>query len=308
MTSTDGDTRFVNLMTPARFGRLELRNRVVMAPMTRSRATPDGAVTDIMVEYYRQRAGAGMIITEGVYPSEAGKGYCRTPGLVSSDHAAGWRRVTDAVHAEGGTIVMQMMHVGRVAVAANKAAGAETVAPSAVAARLRMYTDVDGGTMQPCEPPRALDADEIAAVIADYARSTELAFEAGFDGVELHGTSGYLPAQFLSTGTNHRDDDWGGSVAGRIRFFVEVAIAMADVDGADRIGFRICPGNPYNDLHDDDPEETFRALLAALDPLGLAYCHTLRLPTGPVDNEALCRQGFSGPLIINDSYEPAEAN
>ncbi|NDH87923.1 MAG: hypothetical protein EBY61_04690, partial [Actinobacteria bacterium] len=166
MTSTGGDTRFVNLMTPARFGRLELRNRVVMAPMTRSRATPDGAVTDIMVEYYRQRAGAGMIITEGVYPSEAGKGYCRTPGLVSSDHAAGWRRVTDAVHAEGGTIVMQMMHVGRVAVAANKAAGAETVAPSAVAARLRMYTDVDGGTMQPCEPPRALDADEIAAVIA----------------------------------------------------------------------------------------------------------------------------------------------
>ncbi|HBU02914.1 MAG TPA: alkene reductase [Acidimicrobiaceae bacterium] len=308
MTSTDGDARFVNLMTPARFGRIHLRNRVVMAPMTRARATPDGAVTDIMVEYYRQRAGAGMIITEGVYPSEDGKGYCRTPGLVSSDHAAGWRRVTEAVHAEGGTIVMQMMHVGRVAVAANKAAGAETIAPSAVAARLRMYTDVDGGTMQPCDPPRALDGDEIPAVIADYVRSTELAFEAGFDGVELHGTSGYLPAQFLSTGTNHRDDDWGGSVAGRIRFFVEVASAMADVDGADRIGFRVCPGNPYNDLHDDDPEETFRALLAGLDPLGLAYCHTLRLPTGPVDNEALCRQGFSGPLIINDSYEPAEAN
>ena len=217
-----------------------------------------------MVEYYRQRAGAGMIITEGVYPSEAGKGYCRTPGLVSSDHAAGWRRVTDAVHAEGGTIVMQLMHVGRVAVAANKAAGAVKVAPSAVAARLRMYTDVDGGTMQPCEPPRALDADEIAAVIADYGRSTELAFEAGFDGVELHGTSGYLPAQFLSTGTNHRDDDWGGSVAGRIRFFVEVASAMADVDGADRIGFGSVPATPTT-ISTTTIRRRHSRLLAALD-------------------------------------------
>ena len=298
----------VNLMSPARFGRLDLRNRVVMAPMTRSRATADGDVTDVMVEYYRQRAGAGLIITEGVYPSEQGKGYCRTPGLVSSAQVDGWRRVTDAVHAEGGTIVMQVMHVGRIAAAENKAAEAETVAPSAIAAHWKMYTDVDGGSMVPCESPRALTTGEVSEVIADYARCTEMAFAAGFDGVELHGTSGYLPAQFLSTGTNQRTDEWGGTLAGRLRFFVEVARAMAAVDGADRVGFRVCPGNPFNDLHDDDPDETFRALLGELSPLGLAYCHTIRMPSTGLDTERLCRDAFAGPLIVNDSYWPLEAN
>ena len=301
------NTRPIDLMTPARFGRLDLRNRVVMAPMTRSRATADGQVTDIMVEYYRQRAGAGLIITEGVYPSEQGKGYCRTPGLARAAHVAGWRQVTDAVHAEGGTIVAQIMHVGRVAVAANKPEGAETVAPSAIAARTQLYTDFDGGSMVSCAQPRPLRADEIPGVVADYARSVERAFEAGFDGVELHGTSGYLPAQFLSTGTNTRTDEWGGTLAGRLRFFVEVARAMASVDGAGRVGFRICPGNPYNDLDDRTPEETFRALLAALNPLGLAYCHAIRMPSTGIETEQLCRNEFDGPLIVNDSYLPPEA-
>jgi len=299
---------FVSLLTPARFGRLNLANRVVMAPMTRARAAHDGSVTDIMVEYYRQRAGAGLIITEGVYPSEDGKGYCRTPGLVDAGQVAGWRRVTDAVHERGGTMVMQVMHVGRVAVEANKAPEAETVAPSAIPARAKLYVEAGGGSWTPCDSPRALADHEIPAVIEDYRRCTELAYEAGFDGVELHGTSGYLPAQFLSTGTNHRTDDWGGSLANRLRFFVAVAEAMASVDGADRVGFRICPGNPYNDLYDDDPEETFVGLLAALNPLGLAYCHTLRLPSVGIDNEALCRRGFDGPLILNESYTPSEAN
>lgn len=299
---------FVNLMTPARFGRIELRNRIVMAPMTRSRAEPGGDPNDLMALYYAQRAGAGMIVTEGIYPSEQGKGYCRTPGLADSRQAGLWRAVTEAVHARGGTIVAQLMHCGRIAHADNKQPGAETVAPSPIAAAGEMYTDTDGGSLQPFDEPRALETDEVDEVIADYARATELAMQAGFDGVELHGTSGYLPAQFLSTGTNRRSDRWGGSTANRTRFFTEVAAAMAETAGPDRVGFKICPANPFNDLHDDDPDDTFRCLLPQLGELGLAYCHVIRLPSSGLDNEALARECFNGPLIVNDSYTPDEAS
>ena len=168
-----------------------------------------------------------------------------------------------------------------------------------------MFTDTAG--MQPFDEPRALRSDEIPGVVAEYRRATERAYEAGFDGVELHCTSGYLPAQFLSTGTNRRDDAWGGSLANRIRFPVEVLDAMAGVDGADRVGFRICPGNPFNDLSDDDPEETFRAFLGAVRGKGLAYCHVIRLHDTPLDNVALARECFGGPLVLNDSYKLAEA-
>ncbi|MEZ4217233.1 MAG: alkene reductase [Myxococcota bacterium] len=293
------------LFDPVTLGRIALRNRVVMAPMTRSRAGADDAPTDLVVEYYRQRAGAGLIVTEGIYPSVDGKGYCRTPGLVTAPQVAGWRRVCEAVHGEGGRIVAQLMHCGRVCHRDNKPAGAETVAPSAVRARGEMFTDTAG--MQPFDEPRALRSDEIPGVVAEYRRATERAYEAGFDGVELHCTSGYLPAQFLSTGTNRRDDAWGGSLANRIRFPVEVLDAMAGVDGADRVGFRICPGNPFNDLSDDDPEETFRAFLGAVRGKGLAYCHVIRLHDTPLDNVALARECFGGPLVLNDSYELAEA-
>lgn len=298
---------FVNLMTPARFGRIELRNRIVMGPMTRSRAEPSGDPNDLMATYYGQRAGAGLIITEGIYPSEQGKGYCRTPGLADERQGELWRPVTEAVHERGGTIVAQIMHCGRIAHADNKQPGSEIVAPSAVAAAGRMYTDTDGGTLQPFAEPRALETDEVYEVIADYARAAELAVAAGFDGVELHGTSGYLPAQFLSTGTNRRSDRWGGSAAERTRFFTETAAAMARAVGGDRVGFRICPGNPFNDLHDDDPEATFRCLLPQLAELGLAYCHVIRLPASGIDNEALARECFGGPLIANDSYTAEEA-
>jgi N-ethylmaleimide reductase len=247
-----------------------------------------------------------MIVTEGIYPGPNGKGYCRTPGLVTPAQVAGWRRVVGAVHAEGGTIVAQLMHCGRIAHAANKAPGAETVAPSAIRARGKMYTDAAG--MQPFDEPRALRGDEIEGVVGEYRRATELAFEAGFDGVELHGTSGYLPAQFLSTGTNQRSDAWGGSLEGRLRFPLEVLRAMAAVDGADRVGLRICPGNPFNDLSDDDPEETFSALLDAIDPMGLAYLHVIRLHGVALDNVALARRHFRGPRVLNDGYGPDEAN
>ncbi|MBW2268594.1 MAG: alkene reductase [Deltaproteobacteria bacterium] len=293
------------LFESVRLGQLELRNRVVMAPMTRSRAGRNDEPTDLVVEYYRQRASAGMIVSEGIYPSFAGKGYCRTPGLVTPAHVEGWRRVCEAVHAEGGTIVAQLMHCGRVCHADNKPADAETLAPSAIAARGEMYTDTSG--MQPFSPPRALRGDEIAGVVEEYRCATQKAFDSGFDGVELHGSSGYLPAQFLSTGTNRRDDAYGGSLENRIRFPVEVLEAMTSVAGADRVGLRICPGNPFNDLSDDDPEETFTALLRAANPLGLAYLHVIRLHDAVLDNIALARRHFDGPLILNDGYKLDEA-
>jgi N-ethylmaleimide reductase len=294
-----------DLFSPIRLGRIELRNRIVMAPMTRSRAGTEDEPTDLVVLYYRQRASAGLIVTEGIYPSIDGKGYCRTPGLVTAAQVEGWRRVTRAVHERGGSIVAQLMHCGRIAHADNKPPDAETVAPSAIRARGEMYTDTKG--MQPFDEPRALRRDEIPGVIGEYRRATELAYEAGFDGVELHCTSGYLPAQFLSTGTNHRTDDYGGSLANRIRFPVEVLEAMAEIDGADRVGFRICPGNPFNDLSDDDPEETFAAFLRAVRGLGLAYCHVIRLHDTTLDNVALAHAEFGAPLVVNDSFKLPEA-
>lgn len=293
------------LFEPVALGRLQLANRVVMAPMTRSRAADDDCVTDLHVEYYRQRAGAGLVISEGTHPSRDGKGYCRTPGIYNDAQVAAWRQVVDAVHAEGGTMVLQVMHCGRVAHPDNKAADAETVAPSAIAARAEMFTE---SGMKPMVMPRALATEEIPGVVEEYRRATENAYAAGFDGVELHCTSGYLPAQFLSTGTNRREDRYGGSLDNRLRFVEEVLEAMCSVDGADRVGMRICPGNPFNDLHDDDPEETFAALLDRIDGMGLAYLHVIRMPRGPVDNLALARAHFSGPLIVNDSYSAEEAD
>lgn len=295
-----------SLFTPLSLGRMQLANRIVMAPMTRSRANPEtDCPTELMVEYYRQRASAGLIITEGIHPSADGKGYCRTPGLYTQAQADAWRAVVDAVHAEGGRIVAQLMHVGRVAHPDNKAPGAETVAPSAVAARAEMYTD--SAAMQPMTTPRALATEEIPGVVEEYRNATRLAYAAGFDGVELHCASGYLPAQFLSTGTNRRDDAYGGSLENRLRFPLEVLAAIAAVDGPDRVGFRICPGNPFNDLQDDDPAETFAAFLDHASSLGLAYLHVIRMPSTGIDNIALARRHFDGPLIVNDSYSFEEA-
>lgn len=293
-----------SLFSPITLGRLQLSNRIVMAPMTRSRAGDGDVPTDLHVEYYRQRASAGLIISEGAQPSSNGKGYCRTPGIHSAQQVAAWKRVTDAVHVEGGKIALQIMHCGRVGHPDNKDIGAETVAPSAIAARGEIFTE---GGMKPMVMPRALTTDEIASVIEEYRQATANAYQAGFDGVELHCTSGYLPAQFLSTGTNQRSDRYGGSLQNRLRFVQEVLAAMIGVDGADRVGMRICPGNPFNDLQDDNPRETFAALLDAVAPLGLAWLHVIRMPQGPVDNLQLARQHYPGARIVNDSYTAAEA-
>ncbi len=295
----------MDLFTPVTLGQLQLANRIVMAPMTRSRAAADGMPTQLMAEYYCQRAGAGLIISEGIAPSADGIGYCRTPGIYKAEQLDAWREIVEAVHAEGGVIVAQLMHVGRVSNVLNKPLGSETVAPSAIRARGEIYTDAEG--MQPLDMPRELTGAEITRVVEDYRQATENAYAAGFDGVELHCTSGYLPAQFLSSGSNHRQDEYGGGAANRCRFVLELLQAIAGVDGAGRVGMRICPDNPFNDLQDDNPQETFEHLLDEAASLDLAYLHVIRLPTGRVDNIALGQRRFGDRLIGNDSYSRDEA-
>ncbi|MFT5576923.1 MAG: N-ethylmaleimide reductase [Bermanella sp.] len=295
----------MQLFTETRLGRLQLKNRIVMAPMTRSRADNVSDVpTAAMKEYYRQRASAGLLITEGTQPSADGKGYCRTPGIYTQEQVSAWRGITDAVHAEGGQIVLQIMHCGRVAHPENKAPGARTLAPSAITATGDMFTEHG---MLPFVEPQEMSAADITETIADYRQATKNAYAAGFDGVELHCTSGYLPAQFLSTGSNKRTDSYGGSLDNRLRFVLDVLEAMCAVDGADRVGMRICPGNPFNDLQDDNHQETFSALLQKVDPLALAYLHVIRMPALGLDNISLARNNYRGALIVNESYSCEEA-
>lgn len=296
----------MDIFSGTRLGQLELANRIVMAPMTRSRAGVDAVPTDMMVDYYAQRASAGLIISEGIAPSADGLGYCRTPGLFNEAQVAAWTRVTAAVHAAGGRIVAQLMHVGRASNHLNKPEGSETVAPSAIAARGEIYTDQAG--MAPFDQPRELRLDEIAGVIEEYRQATVNAYAAGFDGVELHCTSGYLPAQFLATGSNQRTDAYGGKLENRCRFVLETLAAMASVDGPGRMGMRICPGNPFNDLSDENPRETAEYLLEKTVPLDLAYLHVIRMPAGGVDNIALGQRYFGDRLIVNDSYDLKEAS
>lgn len=295
----------VTLFDPLQLGDIALSNRVVMAPMTRSRAGEGDVPTDLMVEYYRQRATAGLIVTEGVHPSAVGKGYCRTPGLFTESQVAGWRKVTEAVHAEGGKIVAQLMHVGRVASSHNKDAGVETVAPSAIRANTQIFTDAVG--MADAEMPRALALSEIPKIVEEYVHSAKCAMAAGFDGVELHCASGYLPSQFLHSSSNQRTDAYGGSAQNRIRFVVETLEALKDAVGAGKVGYRICPGNPFNDVKDDNPSETFGALLAATAPMKLAFLHIIQMPQLGVDCQALARPFFKDNVIINESYNQEKA-
>lgn len=281
-------------------GSATLSNRIVMAPMTRGRAGDGDVPTELQVEYYKQRASAGLIITEGTQPSRHGKGYCRTPGIHTAMQTFGWKKVTDAVHAEGGKIFLQVMHCGRIAHHANKDDDAETVAPSAVTANGEMITERG---MLPFDEPRELALHEIPIVVEEFYHATDNALAAGFDGVELHCASGYLPMQFLSTGTNKRDDPYGGSVLNRLRFVVEVLEAMTSVRGPECVGLRICPGNPFNDCFDDDPVETYRNLLMHINPQGLAYVHVIQSPLPDLDAYELAREYFLGALILNDSLD-----
>ncbi len=277
----------------------ELGNRLVMAPLTRNRADENGVPGDLAVEYYAQRASAGLIISEGTQPSSVGQGYPNTPGIHTAEQVAGWRRIADAVHERGGRIVVQLMHAGRVAHPDNKH-GLESVAPSPLAAPNEMFT---ASGMLPHPTPRALDLGEIPAVVEEYVHAARSAVEAGLDGVEVHAANGYLIHQFLAPGSNQRDDEYGGSPENRARFAIEVTRAVAEAIGPERVGIRISPAHNIQGATEEDPadvEATYGALVEAIAPLGLAYLSILAEPR--LDLVQRLRKDFGGVVIANDGF------
>ncbi len=293
------------LFEPLQLGAVELQNRIMMAPMTRDRAGPDDEPTELMVEYYRQRASAGLIITEGTQPCREGKGYWRTPGIHSQEQIDGWTKVTEAVHDAGGKIAIQLMHCGRVVVPSNRGSEADIVAPSAIACPEKV-PGPDGVPASTAEP-RALGTEEISTVVEQFAQAARNAREAGFDAVELHCASGYLINQFLNPASNLRDDEYGGSVENRIRFPLMVLQAMADAIGGDRIGFRISPSNPYNGMDPANPEETFAPFIKAADSLGLGYIHVIDMALEDLDTLAMVRANWSGAIVTNNNLKADSA-
>ena len=301
----------ISLFAPTKLGSLPLRNRVVMAPMTRSRTVDANTPNDLMAEYYAQRAGAGLIITEGTSPSPNGTGYPRIPGIWSQAQAAGWRKITDAVHAQGGHIFVQLMHTGRVGHPLNLPASAELLAPSAVAAEGEMYTDAKG--LQPHPVPRAMTDAEVRAAAQEFVHASRNAIAAGIDGVELHGANGYLIEQFLSPQTNQRSDAWGGSVEKRQRFALEVAKAVAAAIGGERVGIRLSPYGvnagmkPYPEI-----DETYTTLVPRLEATGIQYVHivdhsAMGAPTVPEELKRALRRAWPRTFILGGGFDRATA-
>ncbi len=292
------------LFQPVQVGALALKNRIVMAPMTRNRADAKDAPHFLNARYYAQRASAGLIVTEGSQVSPQGKGYPGTPGIYSPEQVEGWRLVTEAVHARGGRIFLQAWHVGRISHPSLQPDGALPVGPSAVQPAGSAMTATG---LQPFVTPRALELDEIPGIVADFRRAAVNAKAAGFDGVELHGANGYLFDQFLRDSTNRRKDAYGGSVENRARLLLEVADVAAEVLGAGRVGVRLSPVNPFNDLSDSNPPATFGHVAAALGKRGLAYLHLARGgDDGSFDWGAL-RHAFGGKVILAGGFDRAQA-
>lgn len=291
------------LLSPIQIGSLPLRNRMVMAPLTRSRAGEGDVPTRTVAEYYRQRASAGLIISEGSQISAQGKGYLGTPGIFTDAQVAGWKLVTNAVHAEGGLMFLQLWHVGRLSHSLVQINGALPVAPSAIKAEGEIFT-YDG--LKSYETPRALELDEIPSVVADFRQAAENAKLAGFDGVEIHGANGYLIDQFLRDGTNTRTDAYGGSVENRIRFMKEVVEAVIPVFGADRVGVRLSPNFNIFSISDSNPQATFGHAVEVLSRYGLAYLHVVELGEGQFDFAELKRR-FGGTYIANGGYDAERA-
>ncbi len=299
------------LFDPIKIRTLSLANRTVMSPMTRSRAVVANTPNALMAEYYGQRAGAGLIVTEGTSPSPNGLGYARIPGLFNAEQVAGWKLVTDAVHAKGGKIVVQLMHTGRVTHVANLPAGAEVVAPTDAVCAGQMYTDSQG--MQDYSVPRAMTEADIAHAVAEFAQSARLAVEAGFDGIELHAANGYLIEQFLNPNVNTRTDRYGGSAEGRNRFALEVARATTTAIGADKVGIRLSPYGVFNGTGPfADVDAQYKALVEGLSGLGLLYLHVLDhsalgAPAVPAEVKESLRQAFDGPFIAAGGFDHGSA-
>ena len=308
------------LFTPFTAGRLELPNRIVMAPLTRNRS-PGAVPRPLNVEYYRQRATAGLIITEATAISHQGQGYADVPGLYAPEQLQGWKHVTDAVQAAGGRIVVQLWHVGRVSHTELQPGGGAPVAPSAIAAKTKTVLMRDGvPTFVETSMPRALRLEELPGIVADYARAARDAVQiAGFDGVEVHGANGYLLDQFLKTGSNARDDAYGGPIENRARLMLEVMQAVVAAVGGGRVGIRLSPVTPANDAFDADAQPLFEHVVRGLAPLGLAYLHLIEgatggareLPERPFDYAALKRAyrqaGGQGAWMVNNGYDGALA-
>jgi len=306
MTSVTNDKN--NLFSPILFGDLALANRIIMAPLTRNRAGEGNAPQDMNVEYYRQRAGAGLIISEGSQISASGIGYPRTPGIHSEAQVAGWKRVTDAVHDQGGRIFIQLWHTGRISHSSLQPGRSLPVAPSALKAAGQAMT-YEG--LQDFETPHALTTDELPGIVADYASAAQNAKAAGFDGVEIHAANGYLLDQFLRDGTNHREDGYGGDIAKRMRLLIEVVEAAIAAWGAHRVGVRLSPENSFNDIKDSRPQQTFNAVAKKLSDYPLAYLHVLEgdMLTGErqVDYVEL-RNCFAGFYMANNGYDLESGN
>jgi N-ethylmaleimide reductase len=308
------------LFDPVQLGPLRLHNRIVMAPLTRNRA-PGALPTPLMAEYYAQRASAGLIVSEATAITQQGQGYSDVPGLYSTGQLDGWRRVTDAVHARGGRIFCQLWHVGRVSHTQLQPGGQSPVAPSALVAKAKTWLKNPDGTggFVPTSEPRALDAAELPGIVRDFRHAARNALLAGFDGVEVHGANGYLLDQFLKGGANLRHDDYGGSIANRARLLLEVMREVAAEAGRERVGVRLSPVTPANDIWDADPQPLFEHVVRELAAIDLAYLHIIEGATGgpreitdrPFDYAAMrsaWRQaGARGAWMVNNGYDKALA-
>ena len=299
----------LDLFSPAKLGSIALKNRMVMAPLTRNRAGEGGVPQDLNVTYYEQRASAGLIVTEATPISLMGHGYPALPGIYTDAQIAGWKKVTEAVHAKGGKIVIQLWHVGRIS-HPSLLNGELPVAPSAIKPAGKAFTYK--GLVDYVEP-RALDASELPAIVQDYVHATQCALKAGFDGVEIHAANGYLLDQFMRDGSNTRTDNYGGSFENRARLLLEVTKAVVETAGADKVGIRISPVNPFNDMHDSNPQALFNYVTEQLNQFNLAYLHAVEGGIhggGKADafDFDQMRKLYKGAYMANLSYDKALGN